>query len=254
MTTENSPIKSVETAFEITQKIIERDGASLGELSREFDQPKTTTHAYLKTLMNIGLVLNEENEYRVSSRLINLGARARNKRDLYKAAKPEVERLVSLTGHMASIMIEERGWGVTLYSHGGLSGIDIDVYPGLHSKLHTTSGGKAILAALPKSRVSEIINEHELEPRTNNTITNSDALLAELESIQNQGYAINSEERVIGMRSIGAAITDRSEDPIGALVVFGPATRMENKESQDQPSHELLLEATNIVEVNLNYA
>jgi len=254
MTAENSPIKSVETASELIQVIIERDGASLGELSREFDKPKTTTHAYLKTLMNVGIILNEGGEYHVSSRLLNLGARARNKQDLYKAAKSEVERLVSLTGQMASVMIEERGWGVTLYSYGGLSGIDIDVYPGLHSKLHTTSGGKAILAALPKSQVSEIINEHGLESRTNNTITNSDALLAELESIENQGYAINSEERVLGMRSIGAAITDCSEDPIGALVVFGPATRMENKEPQDQPSHELLLEAVNIIEVNLNYA
>lgn len=253
MATQTSPIRSLETGFEILQKLIERDGATLGELSREFDQPKSTMHGYLKTLMNVGVVLQQDDEYRVCSKLLNLGARARNQRALYQAAKPEVKRLAQTTGHMASVMTEERGWGVTLYTHGKEPEIDIEVHPGLHSELHTTSGGKAILAELPQSRVIEIINEHGLKPKTKNTITEIDALLSELDDILERGYAVNSQERVLGMRSFGAAITDRDGTPVGALVLFGPATRMDD-DHHDHPIHELLLDAVNIVEVNLNYA
>jgi len=254
MATTGSPISSVETAFDIIARLIERDGATLGELSSDFDQPKSTTHGYLKTLMNVGLVTIEDDEYRTSTRLLEMGAQARNQRPIFRAAKPEVERLAVTTGKMASLMTEERGWGVTLYSAGRVSEIDLYVHPGLHSKLHTTSGGKAILAALNRPHVTEIISEHGLDARTQHTITDSDDLIAELKAIKNRGYAINSEERVIGMQSYGATITDREENPVGALVVFGPATRMDADSDPDRPIPDLLLEAVNIVEVNLNYA
>jgi DNA-binding IclR family transcriptional regulator len=253
MATTSSPITSVETAFNILARIIDSDGASLGDLSGEFDKPKSTTHGYLKTLMNVGLVKMENGEYRASARLLEMGAQARNQRAIYRAAKPEVDRLAVTTGHMASLMTEERGWGVTLYSAGGLSEIDLNVHPGLHSKLHTTSGGKAILAELNRQRVSEIIDEQRLGARTRHTITDIDELMAELEAIDDRGYAVNSEERVIGMRSYGATVTDRDENPVGALVVFGPATRIDADSNQDRPIPDLLLEAVNIVEVNLNY-
>jgi len=253
MATTTSPITSVETAFNILARVIENDGASLGDLSADFDKPKSTTHGYLKTLMNVGLVTLEEGEYRASIRLLEMGAQARNQRSIYHAAKSEVKRLAVTTGQMASLMTEERSWGVTLYSAGGLSEIELNVHPGLHSKLHTTSGGKAILAELNRQRVSEIIDEQKLGARTRHTITDIDDLMAELEAIKDRGYAINSEERVIGMRSYGATVTDRDENPVGALVVFGPATRIDADSDQDRPIPDLLLEAVNIVEVNLNY-
>jgi IclR family acetate operon transcriptional repressor len=254
MTPDTSPIRSVETAFEIIQVIIARDGASLGELANELDKPKTTTHGYLKTLRNVDIVEKRDNQYRASSRLLDLGARVRNQLPLHRAAKPEVEALAKSTGQMASLMTEEQGEGVTLYTYGGIPELDIDVYPGLHSKIHTTSGGKAILAHLPQSRVMEIVDRHGLEPKTKETITNVNNLFDELEKIREQGYAVNSGERVIGMRSYGAAITDRDGHPVGAMVVFGPDTLLSDYNQTEQPIHELLLEAVNIVEVNLNYS
>lgn len=254
MATQTSPIRSIETAFEIIQTIIERDGASLGELSEEFDKPKTTTHGYLKTLRNMGVVEKRNNQYRASTKLLDLGARARNQLPLHQAAKPEVEDLARSTGQMASLMTEEQGLGVTLYTYGGIPHLDIDVYPGLHSNIHTTSGGKAILANLPRSRVMEIIDRHGLDPKTKETITDINSLLTELEEIRERGYAINSNERVIGMRSYGAAVTDRNGRPVGALVVFGPDTRMDDHNKNERPIHELLLEAVNIVGLNLNYS
>jgi DNA-binding IclR family transcriptional regulator len=237
----------------LLKELLEQKGATLEELAQEFDKPKSTTHDYVKTLMNLGIVAYNNDRYYLTTELLNIGTRVRNQRPLYQVAKPEVERLARETGQMSGLIKKEQGLAVTLYYRNTMTDIQLEPYPGLRTKLHTTSGGKAMLAELPESRVSKIVSEHGLDKRTRHTITDYESLLSELGTVREQGYAVSTEEHIIGMQSLGAAITDREGFPVGALVVAGPINQMQSETTADQALKDLLLNITNVVEVNLNY-
>jgi DNA-binding IclR family transcriptional regulator len=237
----------------LLNEILERQGATLGELAQEFEKPRSSVHDHMKTLMSLGIILHEEQEYHLTTELLNMGARSRNQRAIYRTAKPKIEELAQETGQMVGLMTIEQGLGVTLYYYNKLTDLELEPYPGLRTRLHTTSGGKAMLAELPESSVSKIVNKHGLQPKTKYTITNYESLLSQLNTIRKQGYAYSSQERVIGMRSIGAAITDRDGLPVGAIVVGGTIQQMEEGSQNEESFKETLLDFINIIEVNLNY-
>lgn len=59
---------------------------------------------------------------------------------------------------------------------------------------------------------------------TPNTFTAPDALLAELERIRRQGYALDDEEQEIGVRCV--AVPLRGAPTLTAISVSGPSGRM----------------------------
>ena len=94
--------------------------------------------------------------------------------------------------------------------------------------MHHNSGGKAIIAHLPESEVLDIVDTHGLPSQTDNTITDPDRLLTELETIREQGYALNRSEDLEGVHAVGVPLIVNGEVQ-GALSVAGPAHRMTNE-------------------------
>jgi IclR family acetate operon transcriptional repressor len=70
-----------------------------------------------------------------------------------------------------------------------------------------------------------------LPARTPYTLTSAEALLAELELVRTQGFAIDEQENEEGVRCAGAPIFDYSRKVIGAISVSGPASRLTRKRS-----------------------
>lgn len=249
---ETWPIKSIRVASDLIETVLRSGGATLTELATEFDLPKSTMHGYLKSLELAGLLVKNDSTYRVSTRFLEIGSYVRTNRPIYEAGKKQVQELSRETGQRASMMIKENCQGVTLYTHSESPRLDIDVYPGFRTELHATSGGKAILATLPREEVSAIVNRRGLEAYTEHTITDYETLLTELEQTAEQGYATNAEEHVNGMHSYGCAVTDDTGYPVGAIVVFGPASLISHGEGEaDSEVVRQLQQTVNIIEVNM---
>jgi DNA-binding IclR family transcriptional regulator len=119
--------------------------------------------------------------------------------------------------------------------------------------LHCTALGKAILAYLPEERVREIIDTHGLPERTDATITDEEELFDELEGIRDRGYARDMEERVAGLLCVAAPIRNLDGDPLGAISVSGPTSRMKGERFDEEVPEELTSTA-NVIELNLNYS
>lgn len=60
------------------------------------------------------------------------------------------------------------------------------------------------------------------------TIDNIECLKNELRNVKSQGYAIDNEEREIGLYCIGAPILDKSGNVIASINMSGPTARMKN--------------------------
>jgi DNA-binding IclR family transcriptional regulator len=245
-------IQSTETAFDIIETIKNRQSAGVTELANELDYAKSTIHKYLATLVSRGYLLEEDGQYRVGLRFLDLGVQARNNRITFQEAHEKVEELAAQTDEKVWLLTEQHGRGIHLYGASIGSRLRTYARTGKLTYLHQTAAGKAILANLPDERINQIVSHHGLSEKTDRTITDRKELFDTIEQIRNRGYATNRGETVQGLRAIGAPICDQDETALAAISISGPENRLQGERFQKEIP-DLLLGATNEIEINLKY-
>lgn len=248
-----NPVKTTERSLDIVETLKELDGAKLTDLADHLDLPNSTVHNHLSTLVQRGYVVKDGNTYRVSLRFLEFGEYARGLRRVYEFGRPELDELAEETGEVASLMIEENGMGVYLYTVEGENAVPLDTYPGKHIHLHSSALGKAILAHYPADRVDNIIDRHGLPAATDHSIIDREALHDELEGTRERGIAFEDEERVDGYRAVAASIRGETGRIVGAISVSGPTSRLDDNRFENHLP-ERLLNVTNVIELKLVYS
>ncbi|QDZ11929.1 SMP-30/gluconolactonase/LRE family protein [Devosia ginsengisoli] len=194
-----------------------RTGLSKGTLAR-----------MLNTLVLFRLVRHEESDatYRLGHRLFELAHRVWENFDLRGAAAPVLDRLaedMSETVAICSIDGEEILY-IDHRSRGGAFGFRIEV--GRRAPLHCTAGGKVLLAFAAPHEQRALLDRLQLTRYSDRTITDRDALVAELALTRARGYAVSISEHVPGVSSAAAPIFDHTGKAIAAISVHGPSERM----------------------------
>lgn len=241
-------IKAAENAFNIVEALENLDGATMSELASHLNMPKSTAHVYLKTLEELGYVVKDDTTYRLSLRFLKHGGYTRHRLDLYQAAKTQIDELSNETGEVVDLGVEENGKRVLLYKSEGPEGITQKPVTGEYTHMHMTALGKALLASQPDERVDEIIDMHGLPPATQHTITDREELFAELETIREQEFSLEDQERREGIRAIGVPIRDDENRAIGAVSISGPISKLSDKRISEDLL-EQMRNAVNIIEI-----
>ena len=99
---------------------------------------------------------------------------------------------------------------------------------GEHAKMHCTGLGKAMLAFLPAEQQQTYLSK-PLQPYTEYTITDKDRLLAELEEIRRQGYAVDNMEHEFGIKCVAMPILGRNRQVAAAVSISGPSLRFDEE-------------------------
>jgi hypothetical protein len=86
--------------------------------------------------------------------------------------------------------------------------------------------GKALLAFHPPEEVAAHYRVAGLPRFTPSTVTDVDALLAELDAIRRRGYATDEQEREIDVRCVAAPVRDHHGEVVAAITVAGPGERL----------------------------
>ncbi len=249
----NVKINAVETTAKLLEILSREGGMGVGEVAEKADMPKSTAHDYLRSLDETGYLVRNSDGYVLSTRLLEQGARRRLDMEVYQTAKPQIKKLAWETGEHATLMIEENCAGILLSTMMGDDAVEVVANDGTRTPLHATAPGRTIMANLAEDRVNEILNCRGLPQVTKHTITDRDELMSELELIREQGYASEKGEIMDGMRGVGAPIIRRdTEAVLGAVSVYGPISRTNNKEFEETIP-QLLIEAANVIELNMTY-
>ncbi|ELY98376.1 IclR family transcriptional regulator [Natrialba aegyptia] len=222
MTNGPNRIKAVENAFEIVENVGKLDGCRVRELADHMDLPKSTAHIYLKTLEDTGYVVRRNEQYQLSLRFLNVGGQVRHNNSLYQVGRNEVDDLARTISEVATIGCEENGYRVMLYRTEPTGAIFNNASTGEYTRMHWTALGKAILSQKSDEEITEIADRHGLPRATEHTIVDRDALLDEIETIRLQGYAIEDEERVKGVKSVAVQVESDGETPDAAISAAGP--------------------------------
>jgi DNA-binding IclR family transcriptional regulator len=241
-------IRSVEISCEIIETIRKMGSATHSELADQLPHSKSTIHDHLATLRANQLIVRDNKRYKLGLRFVGLSQHVKDQWFDYPVIREAVEELADKTGERSRFGGEDYGRLIYIYEVSGSSSIVRHSQSTIQEPLHCTALGKSILAFEPQHRIDEIVDYHGLEQRTPNTITEYDELMAELEQVRAQKFAVDDEELTRGMRCVAAPVMG-DDTAIGAIGVSGPVSRLEDSRMSDELATEVRRVA-NVIEIN----
>jgi IclR family transcriptional regulator, acetate operon repressor len=217
-------VQSIARAFDLLETMADLGGiVTLSQLAIRSGLPLPTIHRLMRTLLDLGYVRQEPSrEYALGPRLVRLGEGA--SRLLGTWATPYLQRVVDVVGESANLVMLDGHQVVYAAQVPGRHSMRMFTEVGRRAGVHCTAVGKAMLAALPVDRVSDILRRSGLPAQTEHTLTTFPAIEKELDRIRLRGYAIDDEEQEIGVRCVGVALP--GEPTRAAISISGPSTRM----------------------------
>jgi DNA-binding IclR family transcriptional regulator len=188
---------------------------------------KSTAHRFLKHLEREGYLLRTEaGAYLIGPRLSQMSMRGNQGATLQAVARPILWELWKSTQETVNLAVLD---------HGTVLYVDVIESPhefrlssrvGTRRSVHVTALGKALAAFLPTETRENILSTLTFQSATPRTIMNLVQFRQELEKILRQGYAVDDEEAVQGARCVSAPILNADREPIAAVSVSGPVTRV----------------------------
>jgi IclR family transcriptional regulator, acetate operon repressor len=203
------------------------EGLSLAQIAQRVDLPRSTVQRIVAALSREQLLMPASSNARVllGPALAQLASSVSVGVD--KIARPHMHELALLTDETVDLSLLRRGSAVFLEQIPGTQRLIAQSAVGKEFPLHCTANGKAMLALIPAAERSSLLPAR-LARYTEATITEGNALEAELTGISRAGVAYDHEEHHAGISAVGAAFKDASGH-VYALSIPVPTARFDGK-------------------------
>ncbi|GAA1322231.1 IclR family transcriptional regulator [Leucobacter albus] len=224
--TNTDSVKSVARALDLLEIIADAGGdISLSELSSIADLPLPTIHRLLRTLVAQGFARQLANRrYALGPRLVRLGEVANRK--FGQIATPQLKDLVAQLGETANLATLDGDRVIYTSQAPSPHAMRMFTEVGRRAYLHSTSVGKAILAQFTDDEVRAIVARAGMPRVTPRSIDTVDALLADLRTVRERGYAFDDGEHEVGVRCYAMSVPNMPSPT--AVSVSGPVTRVDD--------------------------
>lgn len=242
----------VKPTVEIIEALNEMNSATPEAVAAATGRPRETIVSYLDKLERAEYVVKRGDQYQNGLKFLDLGERVKYNTEIFDIVAEELDKLADESDELALFSVMEHGRNVLLYKAHGDEAIRTSHETGLREPMHCSGLGKSILAELSDEQVRAIVDQHGLEQYTENTITDLDTLLTELDETRERGYAIDMEEAKPGMRCIAASVTSENTSLYGSVSIAAPKSRMQG-ERFEREIPELVKGAANVIELNSIY-
>jgi IclR family transcriptional regulator, KDG regulon repressor len=202
-------------------------GFSINEIAKTLNHPVNTVYRICKEMESRRYfeMNSETGRYQLGSRFFVIGQVVGSRIDLRTKALPIMESLRDELGETVHLCILQEGWMVLLDQVETQFPIRVHAETGALLHAHASAFGKCLLSHCPSEELDGMM-EKELVALTEKTITSPLDLRSELEKIQNNGYALDMEEYIVGCRCIGAPVHGKSKQGVAAIGIMGPTFRL----------------------------
>ncbi|SDE73109.1 IclR family transcriptional regulator, acetate operon repressor [Paracoccus isoporae] len=226
--TAQNTIKSLDRAMAVFDHVSRGSGLALSTIAAETQESPATIYRILVTLAGRGLVEfdAEAQLWHIGPHAFTIGTRFLRRTSLVDRARPVLRRLMEATGETANLGVEREGAILFVSQVETHASIRAFFPPGTLSPMHVSGIGKALLAAMPQDRLERLLAGQDFASFTEHTITDRDRLADELRRIRARGYAVDDEERNLGMRCIAAPVFDMNAEAVAGVSLSGPTSRV----------------------------
>jgi len=237
--TEQNTIKSLDRALNVFAYLSEEQGKPLTVLAEETGQSPATVYRILITLQGQGLVEFDpaEQVWHIGPRAFVIGSRFLRRTSLVDRARPVMRRLMEITGETANLGVEREGMVLFLSQVETHESIRAFFPPGTLSQMHASGIGKALLANIETTLQARLLRDMTLTRYTPHTITTVEGIIQDLANIRSAGYALDNEEKNLGMRCIAAPVFDYNREVVAGISVSGPVSRLSMENAADLAQH-----------------
>nr|WP_211289582.1 IclR family transcriptional regulator [Sporomusa silvacetica] len=212
-----------------------KSALTITEISNFLQMPKTSTFDIVYALISKGFleVADERlKTFGLGIQAFKVGMAYLEKTDLHQAARPLLEYMMNEAGETTFLAMQKNNQIVYLDKVEASSSIRTASCLGSTNPMHCTGVGKALLAAYPNERVRSIISSEGMLPKTEYSLPNLAALLADLDRIRKRGYSIDCRESEVEVFCVAAPVYDRTGSAVAAMSIAGMASRFIGKEER----------------------
>ncbi len=222
----NAPI--LKKAVEVI-KLIVKENKPLGvtDIARALSISKSTTFGILKSLEEESFLVKDPSskKYSTGSTLFELSKKILRTTDVALTARPYLEKLLEAVDETVFLGIKEDEAVKVLDVLEPQKEFKISSSIGSHASLVAGVIGKIFLSAMSSDEVTALLAQKGLRKYTENSITDADQFIRELEKTREQGYAVDLEEYMKGVRAVGSLIYS-GHFPVAGVWVVGFANSM----------------------------
>ena len=226
------PVQTLSKSLDIIEYLksnTSTEGVSISEISEQLNLGKSSVHRILDTLLSYNYVEKSITgmSYKLGWGIFDAGNTV--------PQQHSINSVVVLT-HLKQLCDEF----TETINLGVLDGNDVvivhkvepnirlraNVNIGGREPLYSTSLGKIFLCDFTEKQIYAYFNSVPITPLTPSTIIEPIKMIKELSLIKSQGYAIDNEELVDGLRCVAMPIKDYKGTIVAAFSVSGPLSRM----------------------------
>ena len=230
----------------------EKKELKLSEISERLGLNKSTVHGIISTLKYHGFISQDEEtqKYKLGIRFVQFGDLVINSMNIRNAAVPVIDAVcekIEETVHVAMLDGLDVVW---IEKRECTKSIKTSTKIGARLPAYTTADGKIIICYQNKDKIKNYLPKR-IPQYTNNTITNKSEFIKKLEEMKKNGYAIDNEEYVEGLKCVAAPIFDHDGKVRFSLSTTGPAFRM--NEERIKELIVIIKEAANEISHRIGY-
>jgi DNA-binding IclR family transcriptional regulator len=206
-------------------------GASLSELTRASGLTKPTTRRLLISLIENGLVEQQEEgrRYYAGADIYALGMMALSRFGIERLAVESLHRLARSSGDAALLTIQSGYQTVCVgREEGGFPLRSHVLQPGHRHPLGVGAGGLALLAALPDEEIKRAMSVNDAVLRENYSDLNPITLEQEVKLTRERRFALNPGLIVKGSWAVAVALMDPRSGMPAALTIAGIESRFQD--------------------------
>ena len=221
-------VRALERALTLLSIVADADSLSLTELSQRTGMPASTAHRLLVTLQNFGYLefCEDTQKWSVGVEAFRIGRSFARRIKVVDAGRPMLRDLMAQTGETANMAIADDGDVVFVSQVETHEPIRAFHRPGTRAHMHASGIGKALLAYLDPQGLDRWMRTKGLVAYTDNTICDPETLRRQMLETRTRGWAIDNEERTLGMRCVAAPVYNSYGEAIAGISVSGPTVRI----------------------------
>jgi IclR family acetate operon transcriptional repressor len=206
---------------------------TLQSLVEETGLPKPTLHRMLQQLESSGMLQREADNrhYSKGNRLRRLAENLLLNDTVHGARHAVLNQLVARVGESCNITALSGGEVLYLDRVETSEALRFYLHPGSRVPVHCSASGKLFLAQMSPAQRRRLLEMIPLKAFTDKTLTDIDALEAEIETVRQNGYAFDDEEFLPGLLCIAMLAPNAKGRSNLGIAIQAPIMRMTREQS-----------------------
>lgn len=192
---------------------------SIAEVAAASGLDRATARRCLLTLAHQGYADYDGKFFTLTPRVLRLGTACLATMPLPQVVQPLLDRMSADLGESTSVSILDGAEIVYVARAAQRKVMSIALMPGSRLPAYCTSMGRVLLAAIPDDAARGVLGAGPLPARTPRTLTDPQAILAELVTIRAQGFAVIDQEVEPGLQSLAVPVMNAHGRVVAALNV-----------------------------------